>query len=72
MSRCAPARTPDYPVLPREELYQLKKVIFQQMPHYWSNKEGFEKIWRTKCWVAIEQACRRIHSKEKKLSQSHP
>ena len=56
MSRCTPAGTQDYPGLPREELYQLKKVTFQQLPQYWSNKEGFEKVWKTKCWVAIEQA----------------
>ena len=57
MSRCTPAGSKELPALPKAELFTLK-TIYQQIPMYWRKPEEFENVWKTKCWVAIEQACR--------------
>ena len=58
--RCTPAGSKELPALPTAELYKLKTIIFQQLPHYWRNPQDFEVVWKEKCWVAIDQACRRL------------
>jgi len=60
MSRCTPGGSKDLPALPKVELYALKTTLFQQLPLYWRKPEEFEVIWKSKCWVAIEQACHRL------------
>ena len=59
MRRCTPAGSKDLPALPKAELYQLKTIMFQQLPSFWRKPDAFEKLWKDKCWKAIEQACKR-------------
>ena len=47
MSRCTPAGSKDLPALPRAELYTLKSIIFEQLPHNWKKPEESEKIWKS-------------------------
>lgn len=63
MKRCTPGGTKDFPALPKEEMFSLKKEVFLQLPQFWQSPANFEKIWKTKCWPAVEQACRRLRRK---------
>ena len=58
--RCTPAGSKELPALPKAELYQLKTIMFQQLPSFWHKPDAFEKVWKDKCWTAIEQACKRL------------
>lgn len=60
MRRCTPAGTKDLPALPRAEMYTLKKLVFRAYPKFWHSPKSFETEWKSKCWVAIEQACGRL------------
>ena len=61
MRRCTPAGPKELPALPKTELFALKTVMFRQLPQFWHRPNEFEKkIWKEKCWVAIEQACKRL------------
>ena len=63
MKQCTPAGSKDLPALPKAELFQLKVVVFRQLPKYWRKPDDFEIVWKERCWVAIEQACRRLRHK---------
>lgn len=65
MKRCTPYGTQESPGLPRDELYTLKKIMFEQFPRFHSCPHLFEDVWK-KCIGSIEQACRRIRLKEKR------
>ena len=56
--RCAPAGSKDPPTLLKAEPYQLKTVMFQQLPSFWHKPDTFEKVWKNQCWTTIEQACK--------------
>ena len=58
MARCTPRGTKDLPALPKKEMCELKKTVFQAFPNY--SAEAFETEWKSKCWPAIEQACGRL------------
>ena len=62
MKQCTPGGSKDLPVLPLAELFELKSIVFR---HIAGKKcpQKFELIWKTKCWVDIEQACRRLRRK---------
>ena len=62
MRRCTPAGSKDLSALPRSELFELKTIIFRNLSGRKSAAE-FELLWKNKCWVAIEQACRRLRRK---------
>lgn len=62
MRRCTPAGSKDFLLLPKTALYYLKTVMFKQLPQFWRNPTELDrKIWKNKCWVAIEQACKYLH-----------
>ena len=61
MRRCTPNGTRDFPALPREELYTLKTIMFNQFPRFQRCPGAFESVWK-KCVVAIEQACKRLRA----------
>lgn len=62
MRRCTLAGSKEFRALPKAELFYLKTIIFKQLPQFWRNPADFEKkIWKSKCWVVIEQACKRLH-----------
>ena len=60
MKRCTPGGTKEFPALPKEEMFILKKIVYKQLPQFWHSPMQFEKLWKNKCWPAVEQACRRI------------
>ena len=60
MKRCTPSGSKGFPALPKTELFQLKTIIFRHLPKYLRTPEDFETLWKSKCSVAIEQACRRL------------
>ena len=66
MAQCTPGGTKDLPALPKEEMIELKKLLYSIFPQY--SPDMFEKEWRGKCWVSIEQACGRLRRVDKKLS----
>ena len=63
MKRCTPGGTKDFPALPKDEMFSLKKEVFQQLPQFWQCPANFEKLWKTKCWPSVEQACCRLRRK---------
>ena len=62
MKQCTPGGSKDLPALPLAELLELKSIVFRHIAGRKCPKK-FELIWKTKCWVAIEQACRRLRRK---------
>lgn len=61
MKQCTVFGGRDLPGLPREELFHLKKVIFDLFPAFWKNPEDFESVW-SGCIDAIGQACKRLRN----------
>lgn len=59
MKQCTALGGRDLPGLPREELYEIKKSLFDLFPMFWKNKEDFESVWAG-CIDAIGQACKRL------------
>ena len=59
MRQCTPGGTREYPALPQEELFELKKIMFEQFPRFHTCPGSFEPLWK-KCVVSIEQACKRL------------
>ena len=66
MAQCTPGGTKDLPALPKDEMSELKKLLYSIFPQY--SPDMFEKEWRQKCWVSIEQACGRLRRVDKKFS----
>ena len=60
MKKCTPSGSSKYPALPKNEMYKLKKVVFHAFPSFWHSPVSFEAEWKSKCWPAVEQACRRL------------
>ena len=60
MKRCTPGGTKELPALPKEEMLALKKAVYKELPQFWQSPFDFEKLWKRKCWPAVEQACRRL------------
>ena len=60
MKRCTPGGTKELPALPREEMLTLKKAVYKELPQFWHSPVEFERLWKSKCWPAVEQACRRL------------
>ena len=60
MKRCTPGGTKELRALPKREMMTLKKTVYRQLPQMWHSVDGFEKLWKGKCWPAVEQACRRL------------
>ena len=58
MGRCTPGGTREYPALPHQEMFQLKTIMFEHYPQYWSCLHLFEEVWK-QCREAIEQGCKR-------------
>ena len=61
MKKCTPGGTREYPALPQVELYELKKIMFDQFPRFQTCPGAFEAVWK-KCMVALEQACKRLRA----------
>lgn len=61
MKRCTPSGTREFPALPREELYELKLIMFRQYPRFHTCPGTFESLWK-KCMISIEQACKRLRA----------
>lgn len=59
MRQCTPLGVRDLPGLPRAELYELKKTIYELFPALAKSPENFEPIW-SQCVDAIGQACKRM------------
>ena len=59
MKKCTAMGGRQLPGLPRKELYDIKKGIFDLFPNYWKNREEFEGVWAT-CIEAIGQLCKRL------------
>ena len=59
MRQCTPQGCRDKPALPRDELYTLKREIFQLFPKYHRDAAGFEGVW-SNCIAALGQACKRL------------
>ena len=59
MKRCTPEGTKELPALPKE-MFLLEKTVFKQLPQFWHSPVEFERLWKSKCWPAVEQACRRL------------
>ena len=64
MRRCTPGGTRELPALPSMELYELKRTVLAQFPHYWNCLHDFEGVWK-KCRDSLEQACKRARRKVK-------
>ena len=62
MVKCTPGGNRELPALPTKEMYELKKIVLSQFPHYWKCLHEFEGTWR-KCRDSIEQACKRERRK---------
>ena len=60
MKQCTPSGSNAFPALPKNEMFQLKKAVFHASPRFWHSPTSFEVEWKSKCWPAIEQACRRL------------
>ena len=60
MCKCTPSGTRNLPALPKAEMFQIKRIVFNAFPHLFPTAEAFEVEWKKKCWVAIEQACGRL------------
>ena len=58
MGRCTPGGTRKYPALPHQEMFQLKTIMFEHYPQYWSCLHLFEEVWK-QCREVIEQGCKR-------------
>ena len=61
MRKCTPGGNRQYPALPQEELYELKKAMFQLFPRFHTCPGSFEPVWK-KCLTSIEQACKRLRT----------
>ena len=57
MKLCTAQGGRELPGLPREELYEIKKAIFDLLPCFWKNVEEFEGVWAG-CIKAIGQNCK--------------
>ena len=57
MKQCTPEGTKQLPVLLKEEMF-FSEASFPAVPQFWYSPAEFEKLWKTKCWLAVEQACR--------------
>lgn len=65
--KCTPLGGRDLPGLPTEELFFLKKSIFDLFPTEWKNPEELEATW-SNCIDSIGQACERIRAPKKQLT----
>ena len=63
MKKCTAMGSRDLPGLPRKELFEIKKALFDLFPSYWSSCEEFESVWAT-CIESIGQACKRLRLKK--------
>ena len=59
MKKCTALGGRELPGLPRQELYTIKRAIFDLFPSYWKNVEDFEAVW-TGCIDGIGQLCKRL------------
>ena len=66
MVKCTPQESRMEPSLPRQELLQFMKLMFELLPEC---HVSFEAIW-SKCMTAIEQACKRGPNKSLATSQT--
>ena len=64
MKQCTPGGSRELPALPKKEIFTLKKTIYKQLPQLWHSPIAFEKLWKSKCWPAVEQACRRLRRRD--------
>ena len=62
MMKCTANGYGDRPGLPQAELLELKAIIRNHSPQYWSSPHGFEILW-CKCLEAISQGCKRLRNK---------
>ena len=60
MMKCTPGGTKEFPALPKGEMLILKNEVYKVLPQFWHSPADFEKLWKSKCWPAVEQACRRL------------
>ena len=60
MKRCTPSGSNSLSALLKAEMQNLKRHVFRVFPRYWHSPAAFEVEWKTKCWPAMEQACRRL------------
>ena len=70
MKRCTPSGSSILPALPTDEMYKLKKVVFHTFPSFWHSPLAFDIEWKSKCWPAIEQACRRLRRTHGKTTKT--
>jgi hypothetical protein len=61
MKKCTTMGVRQLPGLPRKELYDIKKAIFDLFPSFWKNLEEFEGVWAI-CVDAIGQLCKRLRN----------
>lgn len=59
MRKCTAMGSRELPGLPRKELFEVKKALFDLFPSYWKSSEEFESVWAT-CIESIGQACKRL------------
>ena len=59
MKLCTPMGFRDEPGLPLNELWELKKTVFNIFPKFWACPVEFEPLW-TSCIDALGHACRRL------------
>lgn len=57
MGRCTPKGLSSFPGLPQAELYQIKQIVLDNSPAYWSMPGEYEKLWTTKIIASIGAIC---------------
>ena len=62
--KCTVSGEREFPALPQNELQDLKRIIFQQFPHYWQAPLEFELQWKS-CCECIGQDCKRLRDNNK-------
>ena len=60
MKRCTSGGTKALPAIPREEMLTLKKEVYKELLQFWNSPLEFKKLWKSKYWPAVEQACHRL------------
>ena len=61
MRQCTVFGTRQLPGLPREELFQLKKAVFDQFPQFWSHPPQFESVWKD-CIASVNQSSKSLRA----------
>lgn len=60
LRQCTPLGCSSYPALPQAELYQIKQLVLNANPVYWSKLDEFEDLWRMDIIRRITYTCSRF------------